>query len=360
MFKAYDLAKELLSQGYTGESLFSGLEYVLIQHNANPKLLPININQAIEAFSAETGIAIPYNQQMQAQQEYAMQKQAEQQEIIKKQKEAELKTAATVQQAIKQANIPESKMQELNRLLQEKLAAEEAARIAHQKATEAQIASLKQELASVHKAKTKEAPAEQGLIGKAIGAVKGAASAASTWWYGGAESQEQKNIEALDKARFEKLQEIVNAMTLTSNQKLAIEEHWNTFIRTLRSFKDLDTNDKAATEKWSTTMQTALENLTITHHIISIKDAMNIMKDAIKQYPESAELTSDIEIRLTQKQQRVIAAKQREEDAEVKKIREREQRKQLAESKKQKTNDEKERKKNVQNIIDVYKNKERE
>jgi hypothetical protein len=362
LFKAYDLAKELLSQGYTGESLLSGLIYVLRQHNNNPHLLPINEMQALEAFSAETGIVIPYNQQMQAQQQYTaeMKKQAEQQKIAKKQKETALRTTATVQQAIKQANISESKMQELNRLLQEKLAAEEAARIAQQKETDAKIASLQQELASVHKVKTKETPpAGQGIIGKAIGAVKGAASAATTWWYG-EESQEQKDIEALDKTRFAKLQEILTAKKLMPEQKLAIEEHWNTFIHGLRSFKNLNIDDKVAATKWLVTMQQALDFLIFTHAIISIKVAMDITKEAIKQYPYSAEFMSDIEIYLTQKQQKIIDAEEREKNAEVKKIREKEQRKQLAEAKKQKINDEVERKRNVQNIIDVYKNKEQE
>jgi hypothetical protein len=282
--------------------------------------------------------------------EAEMQTQAEQQV---KQKETELKAAATMQ-AIKQANIPESKMQELNRLLQEKLATEEATRIAQQRETEAQIASLKQELASLRKPTIEKVPeAQQGIIGKAIGAVKGAASAATAWWYG-AEAQDQKDIEALDKERSQKLQEIINNMTLTSGQKLTIEENWNTFIKQIRTFKDINTNDAQATQQWLTTIEQALENLIITHNILSIKDAIVIMKDAIKQYPESTKYINDIKTYLTEKQQRIIVAKQQEENIKAKKIQEKENRKELAQRKQQKIKDEKERKKSEQHIVASY------
>ena len=349
LIKTYELAKELLLQQYTGESLFSGFEYALIQHNANQNLFPININQAIEAFSAETGITISHDQQT-AQQEYnaAIKKQAEQQ----KQKETELKTAATVQEAIKRANVPASEMERLNKRLEERLALEATARLAQQRETDAKIAALKQELASAHKVKTKEAPEEQGIVSRAIGAVKGAASAATAWWYG--ESQEQKDIEKLDQERFKKLQEILKTMPLTPNERFAIERNWTTFITQLRTFKDLDTHDAKATEQWLTAVEQALEHITLTHNIISIADAMNIIKDALKQYPESATYINDIKAYLTDKQQKIVAAKQREEDAQIKKLREREQRKQALELKKQRIKEEKECIKAAKNRIEAY------
>ena len=355
LLKTYELAKELLLQGYTQESLFAGFESAILQHNANQSLYPININQAIEAFSAETEITPPYNQQMQAQQQYdaAIKKQTEQQEIAKKQKDAERKTTATVQEAIKKANISESDMQRLSKKLEERLALERAMREAQQKATEATIASLKQQLTSAHKVKIKEVPQEQGIVSRAIGAVKGAASAATAWWYG-EESQEQKDIKTLDEDRFKKLQEILTTMTLTAQEKEAIEKNWTTFITQLRSFKDVDINNVKEISTWLHTVQQSLEFLIFTHHIISIKEAVEIMKNAIEQYPDSSKFINSIESRLTKKQNEIITAKQKNEDIQAKKIQEREQRKQLIERKKQKVKEEEECIKAAKNSIEAY------
>ncbi len=356
VIKTYELAKDLLFQNYTQESLFSGFESALIQHNANRTLFPININQAIEAFSAETGITIPYNQQIPTQQEYtaAMKKQAEQQEIAKKQKEAELKTAATVQEAIKQANISESQMLQLNKKLEEKLALERAMREAEQAKMNAELERMKRELASAHKPKAKEAPEEQGLISRAIGAVKGAASAATTWWYGG-ESQEEKDIKALDEKRFENLQTILKTMTVTPNERLAIEQSWTTFITHLRTFKNLDTNNVKEIAAWLNTVQQSLEFLIFRHNIIpSIKDAITIMKNAIEQYPDGDKFINSIESRLTRKQTEIIAAKQQKENAQTKKIQAREEHKQTLELKKQRIKEEEKCIKAAKSRIEAY------
>lgn len=364
LIKTYELAKELLSQGYTPESLFDGFQYAIFQHNENVNLFPIKIDQAIEAFSVETGIAVPNKQQQiqPQQQEYAaaIKKQAEQQALAKKQKETELKTAATVQEAIKKAHISESKMQALNRQLEEKLALEEAARTAQQIEMNKKIEQMKKELASLRKTKIeKAAPQPEGIMARAVGAVKNVASAATAWWYG-EEAQEQKDIQTLDEERFKKLQDILKAMTLTPHEKRAIEENWKIFINNLRSFKDLNINDEKAIQNWLSTTQQAVEFLTIKHNIISIKDAIDITKDAIKQYPESLTFINDIKTYVTTQQQKIIEAKQKKEATELEKIQEKEKRKELAELKKQKMKDEKERIKSEQNIIESYEHEKTE
>jgi hypothetical protein len=344
IIKTYELAKKLLLEGYTGESLLDGFKYAIVQHNTNQNLFPIKINQAIEAFGAETGIIIPGDQKTQATQE-------EYNAAMKKQ--AELKTAATVQEAIKRAHVSESDMQRLNKKLEQRLALEAAARAAQQKETDAKIASLKQDLASAHKVKVKETPEEQGIIKKAVKAVKDVASAATTWWYGG-ESQEEKDIAILDQERLHKLQEILKTMPLTAHEKLTIENSWKTFIEQLRSFKNVDTHDTQATEQWLTKIKQALERLTLTHNIISIADAISIIKDAINQHPDEATFINDIKAYLTEKQQKIIITKQQKENAQAKKIQVREQRKELVQRKQQKIKDENERIRAEQNIIESY------
>lgn len=347
LVKSYELAQELLSQGYTGESLFSGFEYALNRHNANQNVFPIDIKKALEAFSAETGIVIPYNQQAQtAQQQYtaAMQKQAEQQEMAKKQEET--RRIAMIEKAIEQTHKPEGGIQILHKKLTERLALEQAMRLAQQEATAIEIEKMKKELASLRKVKVEKAPEAEGIIGKTIGAVKGAA----TWLWYGEESQEQKEMEALNEARFAILLNFPKTKTLTPNEK----RNWITFIHNLQSFKNLDTNDTKATATWLTTTKIALEYLTITHTIISIQDAMNIINDTIKQYPNSAQLIEDIETYLTEKQQKIIAAKEKEETTIQRKTEEKEQRKKLMELQKQKIEEKKERKKAEQNIIESY------
>ncbi len=344
IIKTYELAKKLLLEGYTGESLLDGFKYAIVQHNINQNLFPIKINQAIEAFGEETGIIIPGDQKTQATQE-------EYNAAMKKQ--AELKTAATVQEAIKRAHVSESDMQRLNKKLEQRLALEAAARAAQQKETDAKIASLKQDLAYAHKVKAKETPEEQGIIKKAVKAVKDVASAATTWWYGG-ESQEEKDIAILDQERLHKLQEILKTMPLTAHEKLTIENSWKSFIEQLRSFKNVDTHDPQATEQWLTKIKQALERLTLTHNIISIADAMSIIKDAINQYPDKATFINDIKAYLTEKQQKIIITKQQKENAQAKKIQVREQRKELVQRKQQKIKDENERIRAEQNIIESY------
>lgn len=345
--KTYDLAKELLSEGYTDESIFYGFESAIFRHNANPKLLHIRIDQAIEALSAETGIQIPYNEQVQTQQYMnEMKKQAEQ-DIAKKQKEAA--TTVALLEKISVAPGPKtSEMQEWVARLKEDLVTQHAS---DQAEMNARLEQMKRELIALRKTKEEKTPEQaQGIFGRAVGAVKNVAAAASNWWYGG-ESQEQKDLEVLDKERFKKLQELLNAMTLTHNEKLVIEKNWNIFIEQLRSFKDLDINNAAATNTWLMTIQQALEHLTIAHHIISIKDAINIIKDSIKQYPNSTKFTNDIKKYLEDKQRKIIEIKQQKETALQKKAQEKEKLKQLEEHQ---IKNKKEHKQTKQNIIDAY------
>src|SRR5207244_2090556 len=120
-----------------------------------------------------------------------------------------LEQASTIQQAIQQANIPESEMQRLNKRLQEKLALEEALRIQEQTNMQAEIQRIRQELADLRR--KEKAPQEETGI---LGTIK-------RWWYGG--SQETITEEMSDKEQL-KLQELLATMKLTETQKQEIEK----------------------------------------------------------------------------------------------------------------------------------------
>jgi hypothetical protein len=101
-------------------------------------------------------------------------------------------------------------------------------------------------------------------------------------------------------------------------------------------------------------VQRSLESLIFTHTIISIKDAVGIMKNAIQQYPDGDKFINSIESRLTKKQNEMIVAKQQKENAQTKKIQVREEHKQALELKKQRIKEEEECIRAAKNRIEAY------
>lgn len=292
LHKAYELAYKLLSSKLIyPEKLRLDLEEAINERAWYPQLFVIDINDAMTAFSEATGIPFTtYEQQNEALQKQ-LKKYAEQEAAAEKQKTAELKTTATIQEAIKKSNISESKVQKITQQLEAKFAADQAKRNTQQIKLEAELTKLKQELAALRKPNVEKKPEAAGILSKAVGVVKNVATAASNWWYG---IPQEETTATLDEARFKKLQELLNAMKLTSGQKLEIEKNWNIFINNLRTFKDLNTADIKATEQWLNTVTNALKVLTVTHPIISAEGAYDIAQDNINEYPHSASFLNKI------------------------------------------------------------------
>lgn len=334
---AYDIARKLwLQELMDQDSLQFDFEYAINRHNQNKELLPINLKNALEAFNKETGIPIigkdKQTQELQEKYIQARKKRDEQEERHKK----ELKEAAAIQQALQQARISEGEMQRLNKRLQDKLAADDAARNQEQADLQAEIQRIRQELADIRK-KEKEPEKETGIFG-----------AIKRWWYG--ESQEtttQDNQELL------KLQELLNTMASTPNQRQEIEKNWQIFTQQLQSFKDIDTSNTNATQKWLNDIKKALRVLTLTYHILSVDNALTIINNNIKEYPNSKKVINDIQYFL-------------ETPAREKKQKE-EQEKNIKEQREQRRNDRKNQKlreqqqiKDEENQKQAYKNAKEE
>src|SRR5579872_2664939 len=314
--KTYPIARELFMQKpQAAETIQLNLEDALAEHNKNLLLEPINIQQAMTAFSEATGISLDkdmYNQQNQQKiKEQELKLHAEKQAALEKQKEGALKIATLEKINEQPASPKSSEIAELTARLKQKFAAT-------QEENDKKIELLKQELATLRKTKEK-APETEGGVWESL---KNIASSASKWWYGDSES-----TIALDKERSTKLDELLNVMALTDYQKLLVKENWDTFIQKLRAFKDLDTHDVTAVKEWLTNIQQALEYITITHHIISKNDALDITKDALKEYPESTTFINEIKKYLEEKRRKIIEKKEQEEFAEIKKAQEKQEEK---------------------------------
>ena len=303
--KTYPIARELFMQKpQAAETIQLNLENALTEHNQNLLLEPINIRQAMAAFSEATGISVDKDMYNQQNQQRII---AEQKALTEKQKDAALKIA-TLKKIEEEAPAPKkSEIRERVITLEKDLAAYSDS---EQKRIKAELQKLKQELVGLKKAKEKAPQAEEGGV---WGALKNIASSASKWWYGDSES-----TIALDKERSEKLDKILNVMGLTDYQKLLVKENWDTFIQKLRTFKDLDMHNATDVKKWLTDIQQALEYITITHHIISEDDALDITKDALKEYPESMPFINKIKKYLEEKRRRIREKKEQEEFAEIK------------------------------------------
>ena len=309
--KAYELARQLLSSQLSyPENLQFDFEDALTERAFNkrgryPNLFTINFSDAMEVFAEATGIPMPtYDQQIDQFDQEQQRTAAERQEVAKKEREKELKIIAGLQKA----DITESKMQELNRLLQQKIAAAELqtqTEAARTKAeTDTKIEQLRQELKIAKAHKAPEAP--QGLLGTAIGAVKNVASAASTWWYGPNTAEEDQN-------RLTKLREILAVMALTDKEKQKIEIAWKNFIDNLRSAPQLsDTTHAASNNQWIMTIGQALEILITQYHILSLKDARDIIENILQPSDNRTQIIKEMRRYLKEKEQKNISEKQQQ------------------------------------------------
>jgi hypothetical protein len=347
--KTYELAKQMLPDISNPEILPVELKNALDEHNQQPSLSVVNINDVLTAFSEITGIPLreqlAYNQYDQESRQQttatAKQKETEKQRMIA-QKALDIARDREAEQT------QESAIQKLQMQYQQKLAQFQATARAE---TDANLEKLRQELTKPHIAKAPEAP--QGMIGSAIGAVKNAASAASRWWYGSDAVEE-------DQDRLKKLREITAIMALTDKEKQAIENNWKIFIDGLRSAPEHVETDK----KWIATIGKALESLIMEYHILSIKDAGDIMETILEPSPNRTQIMREIKKYLKEQVQQKAYEKQQREAAMQKVAQQKKEKKESVIRKQQRIKDEENRveaeKKKQLLTADNYKNEKNE
>lgn len=363
--KTYELARQLLSEGLRApQDLYFDLEYVLYDRSesSNMQLFPINSTDAIKAFSEATGIPLQdhssYDQRSQA----SEQRRAAAEQEIKRKEQQTAEKQMIAQKALDIAREregeqkQESTIQKLQLQYQQKLALFQAEARAE---TDAKLEKLRQELKTAKAQKASDAP--QGILGTAIGAVRGAASAASRWWYGTGETQDAATSLEEDKERLKKLHALLDVLALTNNEKADIEKAWTLFIGNLRSAPQL--SDKAnaeANKKWIATTGQALETLLMQYHIISIEDARDIIESIIESSPNRTQVIKEIKRYLEERKLKIIQAKQQKEAAILKKAQQKEERKKIVMREQQKIKDEENRtqeeKRKQLLVVSSYKN----
>ena len=342
---SYELAKQLLSDGLKDPyELQSDLEYALYDRSKN--LFAINFNDAMQAFSEAIGVKreqLAYDKQ---QDQAAYQRRVAIEQELRKQEQQSIEKQMIAQKALDLARErsatqkQESTIQKLQLQYQQKMAQLEARTKAE---TDAKLAQLREELKTATAPHVPEAPAN--ILGTAIAAFKGAVTTASNWWYGIRKTQDLDVALKEDKDRLKKLSALLDVLAITKNEKNAIKKDWNLFISSLRSAPELTDVTKAeANKQWLETVNKTLETLIMNYHIISLKDASDIIEAIIAPSSNRNRIIKEIKKHLEEKKLKIIYEKQQKEAAILQKAQQKEERKKIALREQQRIKDEKDQK----------------
>lgn len=394
--KIYELAEKLPSSySKEGQEKF---DYALKVRGLQKKLYPVNINDAMEKLQRTfAGEQVFNNQQdnrlfeSESQQAYDRQFTKTQQELLatqqelqkksdelaareaqaeierekeaEKTKQKEMLLQAALTQAQQKGRIEQHTLQEFQTKLEQKFTQKEAEERAKTIALKAELKKAREELAKNMQeiTATQKSQATKGILATMAETVSG-------WWYGQNNTQQQAQL-LLDKQN-----QLINTMANTQqNQKdqQAIKDAWLKLQNMLLTITLEKVWNVAAAEPqitWIYAIQNTLKTLITTYSIIPIKEACDIINNALQasnivDSAQRALIITAIKKPFEERELAILAKKKEEQNIEQRKIDRKNERQQRKEQKEQEIRelekikrDAERKKQDAINVVTTYKN----